>query len=459
MKVDFDFQKIKNNEDIFVQKNELVKFLNFYFLNGRPKSFIRYTDELFELAPKIMDCLKLNDLLSIIPNLYQFFYTITVNEYYVENQNIIYNKLLIPFSKNLQNFLDKSNFHKLSYELNQDHYVLVCRHAVTKGMYAPGTVIYSLTSALLNIRKKVILVTLGEIDNRFLNLQKNNSNLSIMKPDKDSTPLKQLINLTQICKIFRPNKIITEMPVNIVSALYYINISSRILYWSPGFTEVPWYDKIMLIPELVSKDKLKNKKNILIPRSIDYNLLNPPINEKIADDFRTKNKITKKNYILGTFARYDKITTKFLKLVFYLLEKNQQRKIIIAGSNDNTEAKEFLKKFVNNEQAIILGQSNVHILGNICDVFLDTIPFPCGSSALEMMAKGKPVIGIKSKNLASYKKSRINNLMVENTSMLDHLLTKLENNKDFFNKMSKDSIKIAKSWDNGKELVKIIEEI
>ena len=215
----------------------------------------------------------------------------------------------------------------------------------------------------------------------------------------------------------------------------------------------------MLIPELVSKDKLKNKKNILIPRSIDYNLLNPPINEKIADDFRTKNKITKKNYILGTFARYDKITTKFLKLVFYLLEKNQQRKIIIAGSNDNTEAKEFLKKFVNNEQAIILGQSNVHILGNICDVFLDTIPFPCGSSALEMMAKGKPVIGIKSKNLASYKKSRINNLMVENTSMLDHLLTKLENNKDFFNKMSKDSIKIAKSWDNGKELVKIIEEI
>ena len=459
MKVDFDFQKIKKNDDIVVQKNELVKFLNFYFLNGRPKSFVRYTYELFELVPKMMDRLKLNELLSIIPNLYQFFYTITINEFYAQNQKIIYNKLLIPFSKNLQNSLAQSNFSELTYELNQNHYVLVCRHAVTQGMYAPGTVIYSLTSALLNIKKNVILVTLGEVDNKFLNLQKNNSNLSIMKSDKDTTPVKQLINLTQICKIFRPGKIITEMPVNIVSALYYINISSKILYWSPGFTEVPWYNKIMLIPELASKDKLKNKKNILIPRSIDFNLLNPPINEKIAEDFKRKNKIIKINYILGTFARFDKITIKFLKLVSFLLEQNKQRKIIIAGSNDNTEAKQFLKKFVYNKQAIILGQSNVHILGNICDVFLDTIPFPCGSSALEMMAKGKPVIGIKSDNLANYKKSRINNLIVENIDLLNNLLIKLENNEDFYNKMSKQSIKIARSWDKGKELVKIIEEI
>ena len=459
MSVDFDFGKIKNSKNSLDQKNELVKFLNFYFLNGRPKSFIKYIDELFKIVPEFMHTSTLGELLNVIPNLYQFFYTVTINDYYAENQNIISNKLLTPFSKNLKNALTKSNFNKLSYEINEDHYVVVCRHAVTRGMYAPGTVIYSITSALLEIKKNVILVTLGEVDNKFLNLQKFNSNLSIFKPDKDTNSLKQLKNLIQICKVFKPNKIITEMPVNIVTALYYTNISSKILYWSPGFTKVPWYDKIMLVPELFEQDKLHNKKNILIPRSIHFDLLNPVVNKQVALEFKRNNKITLNNYVLGTFARYDKIDSQFLKLVSYLLEINQKRKIIIAGSNDNTEAKDFLKKFVDNKQAIILGQSNVHILGSICDVFLDTIPFPCGSSALEMMAKGKPVIGIQSKNLASYKKSRIPNLMVDNKSLLNDLLIKLEKNQNFYNKMSKDSIKIAKSWDNGLELVKIIEEI
>lgn len=459
MKVDFDFQKIKNSKDNLVQKNELIKFLNFYFMNGRPKSFIKYTDELFKLAPKIMDCLTLNELLSVIPNLYQFFYTITINEYYGKNQNIISNKLLIPFSNNLKNALIKFKFTKLNYQINSNHYVVVCRHAVTQGMYAPGAVIYSLTSALLKKKKNVILVTLGDVDNKFINLKKNNSNLTIMQPDKNSTPLKQLINLTQICKVFKPNKIVTEMPVNIVTALFYINISSKVLYWSPGFTQVPWYDKIMLVPELSNKDNLKYKKTILVPRSIDLDLLNPVIDKQAANDFKINNKISNKNYVLGTFARYDKICLDFLKLVSYLLKKNQKRKIIIAGSNDNTEAKEFLKGFIENKQAIVLGQSNVHILGNICDFFLDTISFPCGSSALEMMAKGKPVIGIKGKNLASYNNSRIKNLMVEDKSILNDLLLKLENDKNFYNRMSNESINIAKTCDNGSELVKIIEEI
>ena len=302
-------------------------------------------------------------------------------------------------------------------------------------------------------------MTLGDVDNKFINLKKNNSNLTIMQPDKNSTPLKQLINLTQICKVFKPNKVITEMPVNIVTALFYINISSKVLYWSPGFTQVPWYDKVMLVPELSNKDNLKYKKTILVPRSIDLDLLNPVIDKQAANDFKINNKISNKNYVLGTFARYDKINLDFLKLVSYLLKKNQKRKIIIAGSNDNTEAKEFLKGFIENKQAIVLGQSNVHILGNICDFFLDTIPFPCGSSALEMMAKGKPVIGIKGKNLASYNNSRIKNLMVEDKSILNDLLLKLENDKNFYNRMSNESINIAKTCDNGSELVKIIEEI
>ena len=458
MKLEFDFEKIKNSENSTIIKNELEKFLSYYFHNDRPKKFKKYVDDLFNVSSKIVYALNLNDLLYLIPNLYQFFYTITLNNFYLDSQKKISNYLLIPYSKVLLELLSQNNFKKITYNVEENHYLIICRHAVTRGMYAPGAVIYSITSELLKKEKKVVLITLGEVDNEFSTLQKNNADLSILNPDKDSNPLKQLLNLLHICKIFKPVNIITEMPVSIVTALYYINITSKIFYWSPGFTEVPWFDKVMLVPELAEKNKLKEKRNILIPRSINFDLLNPKINFELINDFKRNYNITSKDSILGTFARYEKITTKFLEIISYLLEDNHRRKIILAGSNDNTNVKKFLKKFVHNKQAIILGQSNVHILGHICDVFLDTIPYPCGSSALEMMAKGKPVIGIKIKNLAIVMKSRIQDLMVKNKFLLNDVLKKLENDKSFYTNMSKNSIIIAKNWDNSSEIVKIIEK-
>ena len=41
--------------------------------------------------------------------------------------------------------------------------------------------------------------------------------------------------------------------------------------------------------------------------------------------------------------------------------------------------------------------------------FLDTIPFPCGSSAIEIMAKGKPVLSLQQTNLANYKSQEFQN--------------------------------------------------
>ena len=159
---------------------------------------------------------------------------------------------------------------------------------------------------------------------------------------------------------------------------------------------------------------------------------------------------------MGTFSRYEKISESFLELVFNLLKINKNRKIIIAGTNDNSRAKKKLKKFIDNKQAIILGFSDVHILGNCCDVFLDTFPFPCGFSAIEIMSKGKPVVSINQPNLSNYKKSRVNKLILENEDDLNGCLIKLENNSKFYNEMSEKSIKIAKDYDNSLKLAETI---
>ena len=323
-------------------------------------------------------------------------------------------------------------------------------------MYAPGSAIYSITSGLLDLGKTIVLITLGNIDHQFVKLQKKNSKLTILKKDDVSTPLKQLINLRVICQKFRPSKIITEMPVNIGVALYYSKITSKVLYWSPGFMHVPWFDKVLLVPELLNENLLKTNKFVEVPKSLNFELINPDVNYKLVKNFKKEKLIEEADFVMGTFSRYEKISESFLELVFNLLKINKNRKIIIAGTNDNSRAKKKLKKFIENKQAIILGFSDVHILGNCCDVFLDTFPFPCGFSAIEIMSKGKPVVSINQPNLSNYKKSRVNKLILENEDDLNGCLIKLENNSKFYNEMSEKSLKIAKDYDNSLKLAESI---
>ena len=456
MQLNFEIEKIKKSSDSQIRIDELLKFLQFYFNNGRPKEFIKYKKELDNFIPDIMKEMTFEELLQVIPNYYQFCYTVTIEDNFLANQNEILQNLLMPFSKILENTIHQLNIRPLSYDIIDDHYVIICRHALTKGMYAPGSAIYSITSGLLNMGKKVILVTLGGLDEHFLNLKNKSNHLIIYRKDFISDSTTQLINLRKICYNFKPSKIITEMPVNIGTALYYSKITSKILYWSPGFTQVPWFNKVLLIPELYEKTLSKTDKFVEVPKSLNLKLINPYIETNSIKNFKRKHFISKSNFIMGTFSRYEKISEEFLKMVFNLLETNKDRKVVIAGTNDRSKANKILKKFINNKQAIILGFSDVHVLGNCCDVFIDTFPFPCGFSAIEIMAKGKPTLTINNPNLRNYQKSRIDELIFDNENKLNEGLINLENNSKFYNEMSKKSIKIAQNYDNSEKLAEVI---
>ena len=54
MKYNFDIKKIKYSSNFEIRKTELLKFLEFYFLNNRPKSFINYEKELTNSLPELM---------------------------------------------------------------------------------------------------------------------------------------------------------------------------------------------------------------------------------------------------------------------------------------------------------------------------------------------------------------------------------------------------------------------
>ena len=163
--------------------------------------------------------------------------------------------------------------------------------------------------------------------------------------------------------------------------------------------------------------------------------------------------------MIGTFSRYEKISVEYLNLVSEILSENLSMKIIIAGSNDRSTTENKLKKFIITKQAIVLGFSDVNILGNCCNVFLDTIPFPCGFSAIEIMAKGKPVLSLNSINLGNYKKSRISELIFDNARDLIQCLKEFQSEINFYKSMSEKSVEIAKGFDNETKLINLIDSL
>ena len=88
----------------------------------------------------------------------------------LENQSEINKRVLQPFQTNLERMLPSIEVPRLDFHPNKDVYVVMTRHAVTQGMYAPGKQIYSVCDALLKARKKVILVNFGNQDEKFLEL-------------------------------------------------------------------------------------------------------------------------------------------------------------------------------------------------------------------------------------------------------------------------------------------------
>ena len=101
------------------------------------------------------------------------------------------------------------------------------------------------------------------------------------------------------------------MPVNMATALYFSKVSSKIII-GPGFTQVPWFDKVLLVPEIVDEKLIKNKKFIEVLKLLKFKLLKAKVNFKDLNEFKKKHFISNSDFVLGTFSRYEKILKNIL---------------------------------------------------------------------------------------------------------------------------------------------------
>ena len=114
---------------------------------------------------------------------------------------------------------------ELLFEPRSDTYVLVTRHAITQGMYAPGKFLYSVSHALIKAKKQVVLVNFGQMDETFAALN-NNDNFTALNCSNATVP--SFFSLREIIKEFRPKEVLTEIELSALNLIEALGVSSNV---------------------------------------------------------------------------------------------------------------------------------------------------------------------------------------------------------------------------------------
>jgi hypothetical protein len=98
---------------------------------------------------------------------------------------------------------------------------------------------------------------------------------------------------------------------------------------------------------------------------------------------------------------------------------------LLAGPHDSSAVRLGLEAHLKTQKAIVLGESDVNILGHCVDIAIDTFPLHSGFSMLELMEKGVPVVAKNDQGIDGYWKQRLPDLIHTSEDELITLICKL----------------------------------
>jgi hypothetical protein len=418
-----------------------AEVLHLYFSNGRPAYFSRLKDDMVNVFPRILEFASIEIIFDITYNFFLFVRTTNTTLSDRENQDEINKFIFIPFQKKLAELLPHIDAKKLLFEPRSDTYVIVTRHAVTQGMYAPGKFLYSVSHALLKAKKRVVLVHFGQMDETFAGL-KNYHNFASLSCTEGLIP--SFLSLREIINKFRPKEVLTEIELSALNLIEAIGVSSNICLLSAGVFKTPWFDKKYLVTELYQEADTLDKSLVPIPQVHSKEILAPSCPNETLKGLRSQFALEGK-FVIGSFARYEKFSVDFLRLAKRALEAIPNSVLILAGSNDQQKAANFFSEEIKKQKVILFGVVKTPIMGWVIDVFLEPFPVIAGFAVLESLAKGKPVFTLKCLDLGNYVSSRDPNLVFENEVELIAGMSAVAASSEKYEQLSFRSLEIAQS--------------
>ena len=306
-----------------------------------------------------------------------------------------------------------------------DEIVFICRHATTQGMYAPGKSTYTFLRALLEDGASATLVALGQIDETFKKLAEQYPNFTLAKLTQPRMA-DRFLSLCSLLAQVRPKAILTEIEFDIVSIFAILGPKMPVILLSAGYYNLPWYNKIGLT-DTIADDPVGNRHNdfFVVPTYVANELLNPNIEQSVIAEARKILGIEEGQVVLGSFARMEKLSTSFVNVLTRVLDASKRSKVLLAGPNDSSSVISGLGSHFTNQRALVLGQSDVHILGHCVDIAIDTFPLHSGFSMLELMAKGVPIVAKNDKGIDGYGKQRLPELLCKSEDEMVDLICDL----------------------------------
>ena len=117
---------------------------------------------------------------------------------------------------------------------------------------------------------------------------------------------------------------LTEIEFGIPAFLSIQNLPIPIIYLSPGYYNLPWYDRIGLTDTLSKNPVLTHKEKFFeIPTYVDMELLAPSIDINQVESVRQTLGFTKLDFVIGAFARMEKFSPQFLDMLCTIMSQNQ----------------------------------------------------------------------------------------------------------------------------------------
>ena len=415
-----------------------------YFSLGRPRYFGEFEKIMSPRFAEVINLVPFEQLTIATSRHHQLAKTSRPQNYDDLRQKHISVEVLEPFLNRLKSIQKDDPIPELNYKIQPDNILILTLHAVTEGMYAPGKMIFSIAKSLVEKVKKVQVISLGIVDDKFVKLMKENSNFEVVKLDKYTDDSSVFHWLRRKINELKPAAIITEIEVSILVAIEICKLPSPIFLVSAGFYRIPWHSGIFMAPELEKQtENFKIDRPIFsIPQTHEPENLAPYCDPVTLAKAKAELNISDK-FVIASFARYEQFSDDFLLLIKSLLEKVPNSVVILAGPNAQVSAQRDLQDFITEGRVNLLGVRKISVLGYCCDVFLDTFPIPTGFAALESMAKGKPVFSLDCNLLKEFQSflgvSRVKRLIFELPEQLITSICKAEKDKGFYDQTAIES--------------------
>ncbi|MEM7071423.1 MAG: hypothetical protein AAF403_06645, partial [Pseudomonadota bacterium] len=166
----------------------------------------------------------------------------------------------------------------------------------------------------------------------------------------------------------------------------------------------------------------------------------PSISKRVINKLKAKHHIKNNDFVFGMFARKEKFSSQYCALCAKLLKKLPNAKLILAGNGQNQTIIQYLKPYMEQNRAFIYGEINTGLLGYILHVGLDTFPYISGFSVMELMAKSKPIISMRTYlHKGNHQRLRFNELVFDDQNALIKQMIEFATSPDLVRQYGKKS--------------------